>query len=152
MDQVLEVKTADFATGEAPQKLITHGIGSCIVVCFYSSAQKIGALGHFMLPKAPTGYSGGYRYVDYSLDVMLSELIKKGVDKNRLIVSVIGGAQMFKILESPVMSIGQRNIEEAKNWLSKNGLGISFLDTGGNVGRNVEFDLQTGIVKVTKNV
>ncbi len=152
MEQVLEVKTADFAIRQAPQILLTHGVGSCVVVCFYSSAQKIGAMGHFMLPKAPTGYSGGCRYVDYALDLILAELTKKGVDKNQLIVSVIGGAQMFKILESSLMNIGQRNIEEVKNWLVKNRLGISFSDTGGNFGRNVEFNLQTGIVKITKNV
>lgn len=151
-ETIVEVKTADCAISNAPTKLVTHGIGSCVVICLYYSSLSLGGLVHCMLPKATLDYKEGYRYVDLSLNILLNMLEKKGAKKNALIVSLIGGAQMFKVLESSTMNIGQRNIDEAKRWFSENGLAISMLDVGGNSGRNVEFDLSTGIVKVIKNL
>lgn len=145
------VNTADFVVDAAPNVLSTHGVGSCVVVCLFCRPLALGALGHFMLPKAPATYLSGFKYVDKSLDAMMDALLKRGVSKRNLEVSLIGGAQMFKVLESSVMNIGQRNVEEARQWFQRNGLLITLQDVGGNVGRNVAFDLDTGVVSIAKS-
>ncbi len=145
------VTTADFKIAQAPDSLITHGVGSCVVICFYDHTTQIGAMAHCMLPKSPLQSNNFNKYVDSCLDRLFSEVLSRGMQKRNLRVSLIGGAQMFTVLEHSVMNIGQRNIEAAKQWLRAHGLVATLIDVGGTVGRNVSFDLDLGIVLVNKN-
>jgi len=80
---------------------------------------------------------------------MLKKLFAVGANKNKLIVKMAGGAQMFNLEKGAnVLNIGLRNTLAVKTALSKEGLTLVKSDTGGNKGRTFKLDVQTGIFSV----
>ncbi|MBI2031908.1 MAG: chemotaxis protein CheD [Candidatus Levybacteria bacterium] len=147
------VKISDFAIGHDPQVLTTQGIGSCIAICLYEKEKKIGALAHIMLPQTVRIPSDGtqtnpLRFVNSALPVVISELEKVGVDKEKVSAKIIGGAHMFKMLDGIEDDLGSKNLKATEEFLTTNGIKIDSEDVGGNVGRSLEFDLASGVVKV----
>ena len=56
---------------------------------------------------------------------------------------------MFKFNASVTLGqIGERNVEESKKILEKNGIPVLEEDTGGNMGRVIDFFLEDGRLKV----
>ena len=61
----------------------------------------------------------------------------------------VGGAQMFTFSSSNEMnSIGYRNAESVLLELKKRGIRVVAEETGGNAGRTIELDLETGSLKI----
>jgi chemotaxis protein CheD len=152
MRNLISVKVGGYAVSKAPDVLETYGVGSCIVVCLYGKKLKCGGLAHMMLPSSigmDASLENPYRFVDSGITGMVEDLVKSGVQFVELEAKLIGGAHMFKVLGATSMEIGQRNIEQARKLLTSFGVKIDSEDVGGNVGRNVSFDLETGIVNVT---
>lgn len=149
------VRISDFAVDQAPTVLLTQGIGSCVAVCLYQKEQKIGALAHIMLPKAIKIASDGdqvnpLRFVSTALPIVVGELEKVGIAKESLSAKIVGGAHMFKVLGGREEDdLGTKNIQAAEEYLTTAGIKIDNEEVGGNVGRSLEFDLTTGVVKVT---
>jgi len=152
--KIFEIKIAELKISCAPAILGSSGIGSCIVICFYDIEKKIGGLIHALLPdnNSNPGTSNPYRFVNTSIEIMLKELKRKGCKKEDLEAKVIGGANMFKVLCDEPGGIGAQNIAVAKETLEKAEIKIAADDTGGSVGRSVEFDLETGIVTVKTRI
>lgn len=148
MSQKVDVATADYALGRAPQILTTEGIGSCVAICLYHQPRQIGALLHVMLPRAEGGDLNPLRFADTALSLVLVELTKQGITKTELIAKLIGGAQMFKSAAFS-SNIGARNAAEVRLLLSALGIAIAGEDLGGTTGRSLEFDLATGLVHVS---
>jgi len=147
------VKISDFAVGRAPQILTTQGIGSCIAVCLYDKEKKIGALAHIMLPKSMESMIGGeqinpLRFVDTALPLVILEIEKAGGQRNRLSAKIVGGAHMFKVFGGAENDLGSKNLKAVEEFLTANGIKIESEDVGGNVGRSLEFDLSSGVVRV----
>lgn len=154
MDDKIVVKVSDFAVGHNPQILTTQGIGSCIAVCLYEKEKKIGALAHIMLPKlikisSSENQINPLRFVDTALPIVIEALKRAGADKEKLSAKLVGGAHMFKILGGlSEDNLGSKNLRAAEEFLTANDIKIDSEDVGGNVGRSLEFDLATGVVKV----
>ena len=65
-----------------------------------------------------------------------------------LIAKMAGGAQMFALhRNSDTMRIGPRNVSLQRN-VEKVHNSDSAEDTGGNYGRTIEFDSQTGVLHI----
>lgn len=150
-----EIKVAK--TGD---NLIALGIGSCLVITFYDSKHRIGALAHTMLParrmpfeahdpkdeRRDTLYaSRDTRYADIAIDEMLKKIVAQGAKKEFIVAKFIGGANMFAAFTS---KIGQDNISCAREKLKDVGVPIVGECTGGSQGRSVEFSVASGIVTV----
>lgn len=147
-DERIEVKTADFAIGMAPQILETRGIGSCVAICLYEKNKKIGALMHIMLPKSSEDQLNPLRFADSAFALVFKELEKLTVLKQNIDVKIVGGASMFQVLEGPGGDLGTRNVRAVEEILHNEGIMLHSKDTGGTVGRSLEFFLDTGIVEV----
>lgn len=147
-DERIEVKTADFSMGKAPQILETRGIGSCVAVCLYEKNKKIGALMHIMLPKSNEDQLNPLRFADTAFALVFKEFEKLAVSKKNLDAKIVGGASMFKITDDSIGDIGTRNIKSVESILQNEGISLHSKDTGGTVGRSLEFFLDTGIVEV----
>lgn len=147
-DERIEVKTADFSIGKAPQILETRGIGSCVAVCLYEKNKKIGALMHIMLPKSNEDQLNPLRFADTAFALVFKEFEKLAVSKKNLDAKIVGGASMFQITEESIGNIGTRNIKSVESILQNEGISLHSKDTGGTVGRSLEFFLDTGIVEV----
>jgi len=148
------VRISDFAIGRAPAVLVTQGIGSCVAVCLYEKEQKLGALAHIMLPKTIKITTDGdkvnpLRFVNTALPIVIKELEKEGAVKEGLSAKLVGGAHMFRVLGSAEDDLGAKNIKAAEELLAGVGIKIDNEEVGGNVGRSLEFDLETGVVNVT---
>lgn len=153
-----EEKTIDVDMGDikaAPNNHIlrSSGIGSCIVITLYDPLKRVGAMAHPMIAEnIGKSADNPLRFVDNAIDAMISALEKLGARKSRLEAKIVGGANMFKVFDKNPESIGIQNAEAAKKKLEKEGVKIIANDTGGNVGRSVAFDLETGLVEVKTKI
>ncbi|HZW68210.1 MAG TPA: chemotaxis protein CheD [Pseudogracilibacillus sp.] len=149
---VVKVGIADLNVVEAPNKIRTSGLGSCVGVVIYDNFKKVAGLAHVMLPDSKLtkqAVFNKYKYADTAIDSLIKQLIALGARKSQLKAKVAGGAQMFQFQTgSDIMRIGPRNTEAVKEHLKKHHIPIISSDTGGNQGRTIEFDPLTSKLKI----
>lgn len=150
MSELIKVGISDYARSKAPSVIVTFALGSCVGICLFDNARKIGGLSHIMLPDssmAPKFETNRMKFADTALLDITREL--SGMGASRLTAKIAGGAQMFAV---PAMgslgNIGDRNIKAVKAALALLRIPIIAEDTGKDYGRTVYFDLTTGIMKV----
>lgn len=149
---IVKVKMADLNIAIAPDRLKTTGLGSCVGIVLYDKKSKIGGMAHIMLPSSKMvsiGEINEAKYADTAIPAMLAEMIKKGADKNYIIAKLAGGSQMFQFkTANDLMRIGPRNVESSREILNELKIKIVSEDTGGSIGRTIEFDALTGILHI----
>ncbi|MBO8159374.1 chemotaxis protein CheD [Thermosyntropha sp.] len=147
MSKIIQVGMADLKLAKAPDKLMTAGLGSCIGICVRDKDQRLGALAHIMLPLSTQARNAENKakFADTAIELLIQEMKKNGADISRLEAKFAGGAQMFKFSgESDIMKIGQRNAEAVEEYLQKYKIRILAKDVGGNHGRTITYDPDTG--------
>ena len=86
------------------------------------------------------------KFADTAIPVLLDQVVRLGAAKNRITAKIAGGSQMFSFAQaSDVMRIGDRNVEAVREVLKSLSIRILADDVGGNYGRTVELQLDTGI-------
>lgn len=124
-------------------------LGSCAGVCLYDRRQAIGGATHYMLPQWEGPGSPSTRYGDVALDVLLKQFQIHGSNLKDLEAKVFGGACMFQAFRAENGSedhIGSRNINMAIQIFSRLGIVIAARDTGGENGRKIKMQSDTGSV------
>ena len=102
-----------------------------------------------MLPKNNNPEKQSLKFADTALELMLKDLEAMGVRKRGLVAKLAGGAQMFSFSSSNQLnSIGYRNALAVKDILTSHGIKILAEDTGGNKGRTIEIDLDSGKLRI----
>ncbi len=147
MSKIIQVGMAELKLAKAPDKLMTAGLGSCIGICIFDKAIKMGSLTHIMLPSSAQARNpqNAAKFADTGIELALNEMEKNGAVHSRLLVKIAGGAQMFKFSgDSDIMKIGARNAQAVEETLQKFKLKIIAADTGGNYGRTIIFDPESG--------
>jgi chemotaxis protein CheD len=131
-------------------QLVTYSLGSCIGVCFYDRANKIGGMIHYQLPDSKIDPNKAkvepYMFADTGLKSLIDELVKAGANKKRLVVKVAGGAEMNTGPKG--FDIGKRNFLALRKVLWQKGVFVDGQDIGGNSPRNLYMDIETGEVTV----
>lgn len=151
MSELLRVGMADYKVGKAPASIISYGLGSCIGVTLYDSVTKVGGLLHIMLPDSTQARSNENpaKFADTGLAIMLKDVLGLGASRSRLVAKVAGGSQMFQFANATdIMRVGQRNADAVKKVLAELNIRVIAEDTGGNYGRTVQIDLDTGVYKI----
>ena len=143
MENSYNVGMADLIVVNAPARLITLGLGSCIGLVIFDSTAKIVGMAHIMLPDsrgAKTIEKVG-KFADTAVPAIVDEMIKKGASKAHMKAKIAGGAQMFALpgAQTDFLAVGARNVKETTDHLAKLGIALVASDTGGNKGRTVEF-------------
>ena len=127
-------------------------LGSCVGVTFRSARLGAGALCHGILPRCPAGVGrkDGSRYVDFSIRCLLRQFEAMGARRQELEVKVFGGADVLQIPESNVgkATVGAMNARVALEVLEEEGISVAASDLGGQRGRTIYFDTETGEVRV----
>ena len=126
-------------------------LGSCAGVCLYDRRLAIGGATHYMLPQWEGPGSPSTRYGDVALDVLLKQFQIHGSNPNDLEAKVFGGACMFEVFRPENGSddhIGSRNVNLAVQAFSRLGIVIAARDTGGENGRKIKMQSDTGSVAV----
>ena len=143
------IKTGEMAVGKNNTVIKTGSVGSCVVVALYDDEAKVGGLAHSMLPARREGSEDDSdaqaKYADEAVDNLVVEIEKNGGDKSKLVAKLVGGGAMFKNSSS---HIGDDNVASAKSKLTELGIHVENEDTGGSMGKSVELNLSTGLVKV----
>lgn len=141
-----ELKYAD----QPGEELTCLGLGSCVAVSAWDKANKQGAMAHVVLPECTPGRDRTPKFADVAVPELIENLKKKGAVPNQLEIKLVGGAHMAPndAPSMPLMRIGERNIEAVKEQLKKLGLRAKAEDLGGNNGRTVRLDVESGQVTV----
>ena len=133
--------------------IISTTVGSCIALCMYDPMNRIGGMVHIVLPKKEDfdkeNIDSVQRYADTAVPALLSALISKGAKKEYIKAKIAGGANMFPILNHPILKIGVNNANVVKKKLADLGIPLVAEDTGGNRGRIIEFEVGSGTMKIS---
>ena len=126
--------------------LITYSLGSCIGVCIHDPVAKVGGLLHYMLPESSIDKSKAqeapFMFGDMGIPMLFKESYNLGARKNRMRVSVVGGAEILD--QQGFFNIGKRNYALLRKLFWKNNVMIDFEDVGGNVNRTLRLEVGTG--------
>lgn len=149
---IINVGMSEIQVSKSPgTTLVAPGLGSCIGLTMYDPINKVAGMVHVVLPDSTITKTPPLpgKYADIAIPKILEQMVQAGAKKEKLIVKIAGGAQMFNLQQGGnILNIGVRNAIAVKAALSKEGLILSTADTGGNKGRTLKLDVSTGKVFV----
>nr|WP_281165297.1 chemotaxis protein CheD [Liquorilactobacillus sicerae] len=148
----VRIGIAEYKISQAPNQLLTVGLGSCIGTIIYDEQTKIGGLSHVMLPDSkPFASRPGLnpaKFADLALPLMVAEMNKK-IPHPHFKAKIVGGANMFNFKTSSTsQNIGARNSAAVKATLQKLKIPLVASHVGGNSGQTMVVDLNTFQVTV----
>jgi chemotaxis protein CheD len=149
--QTVTVDISDMKMSQKPDEvLVTYSLGSCVGLALYDKVAGIGGLIHCMLPLSKIDKEkAGLRpcmFVDTGVTRLMSELFKKGAQRQNLVAKVAGAGSPLGKEET--FRIGQRNYTILRKLLWKNNILIDAEDIGGSKARTMYLYLQDGLVTV----
>lgn len=119
-------------------------VGSCVAICIYDEAKKIGAMSHVMLPKNNIGKSTKGtkqegKFADEAIDIMIERLNNISPDL-KLQAKIAGGAKIFAHeSEAGTLNIGNKNIIGIRLILQEKKIPLVSQSVGAKSGRWVTF-------------
>lgn len=132
--------------------LVAYGLGSCLGIAMYDPVAQVGGLLHAVLPTCgmqDNNDENCTKYVCCGIEVLLKGIAEAGGQRNRIVIHVVGGANMLTDTTfSDVMNIGQRNINAAHQKLKELNMEVTGEEVGGNIGRTVRFYVSDGRVAI----
>jgi chemotaxis protein CheD len=150
----INVGLGEHAISRNPEDvLVAYGLGSCVGVVMVDPLSHFAGLLHAVLPRPTGGVVPGetnpYKYVESGVENLLASLIRNGANQSRLVVRIIGGANMLTSSEfTRSFDIGTRNIEAAHATLGRLKLSITAAEVGGHTGRTLRVYVANGRVTV----
>lgn len=127
--------------------LVSYGLGSCVAVCLYDIAFKIGGMFHCVLPYTYNGAKNDTKYADKGIPALLEKMKNAGAKKFYIAAKIAGGASVLKV-NNPLFDVGNRNIEAVKKILKELSLDIISEDVGNHISRTVRLHVADGRVVV----
>lgn len=104
-----------FVSGEPVVVLTT--LGSCVAACLYDRHTGMGGLNHFMLPDGDSNGSASGRFGVFAMELLINELLKRGVRRESLEAKIFGGGQVMKSLAGT--QIGEKNVAFVESFLAR---------------------------------
>jgi chemotaxis protein CheD len=149
---LVKVGMADLNIARDGAVLKTTGLGSCVGLALFDPHLRLGGMVHIMLPASDIAREGQLniaKYADTAIPELLDRMKSQGAVTGRLVAKMAGGAQMFAFVGgSDTMRIGPRNVEATRQALENYRIPLVAEDTGGNYGRTVELNSQTGVFTI----
>lgn len=126
--------------------LATTILGPCIAVCLWDQDHKFGGINHYMFPYWTGEGLSTPKFGNVAIKQLLNKMLSLGASKQNMIAKVFGGVNHSAA--STIFTVGRQNAELALEILAKEEIRTEAVDVGGDLGRKVLFDSQTGKVKV----
>lgn len=150
-NNIIKVKIADLAVKRVPGIIVTIGLGSCVGIALYDSANKIGGLAHILLADSTQFKNRDMllnraKFADTAIPFLASEMKKLGAREQNLQAKIAGGSKLFP---NKSISVGEKNIEAVIKTLNEMKIPILGRDVGGNYGRTMRLFIDTGTVLIT---
>ncbi|MGN0389830.1 MAG: chemotaxis protein CheD [Wujia sp.] len=153
MSEVIRVGIADMNTCEAPDKITTIGLGSCVGIVLYERTKSVAGLVHIMLPDSTKirQNQNKLKFADTGIAMLVEELEKKGLVREKMLAKIAGGAKMFQFSSNYIVgNIGEKNVEAVREVLKQYQIRLVSEDVGLNYGRTIIFDPETKDLTVVK--
>lgn len=125
--------------------LVNTILGSCVAICLYDTVLQIGGINHYMLPFWNGTGLASPKYGNIANEKLITQMLQLGSKKANLLAKVFGGAEVLNMGNNS-FNIGKRNIEIAISTLNDHNIRIMASNTGGNLGRKLQFNTQAGTV------
>ena len=130
--------------------LVTTVLGSCVSVCLWDPVLRVGGINHFLLPLWNGEGLATPRYGNIAITRLLERMLALGCARDRLQAKVFGGAAMWKGSQG-VLAVGERNRSLAGDLLAQSRIPVVSSDTGGEGGRRIIYDTETGNVLLRRH-
>lgn len=145
---VVTIYPGEYYASKGPE-LISTILGSCVAIVLFDPENLIGGVNHFMLAKqgdsskdnqtkGPVG-----RFGDHAIELLISEMEKKGAVRKNLQAKIFGGSNVFNLPETSQTQVGNENIKFAKDYLEKLHIPVVAEDLGGVPSRKIYVDPAT---------
>lgn len=144
------VKVAHFATLANAGRLVTVGLGSCVAITLWDKARRTGALVHVLLPEPvpEATVENPAKFASTAVPAITQAMRECGA-RGPYVATLSGGAALFgQLLKLRGENVGGRNVAAARTALEHAQIPIVGVDTGGDYGRTVLFDVADGTVTV----
>ncbi len=126
---------------------ITTLLGSCVSVCLWDKNLKIGGINHYMMPFWNGSGLASPKYGNIAIEKLLKSMINLGSQPSNIVAKVFGGAAVLNSSEC-IFNIGERNIVIQEDILKQADIIVVAKSLGGNRGRKLIFNTDTGVVKM----
>ena len=145
------VGVADMKISKQPgDQVITYALGSCLGIAIHDPIAEVGGLLHVMLPLSTIDRAKATEnpsmFVDTGVPQLFLHCYKAGAKKQRLVVTVAGGASLHGDATTDHFQIGKRNFVMLRKLLWKNGVLLKAHDVGGSHSRTMMLDIGSGKV------
>lgn len=131
---------------ERDPSCITTIVGSCISVCIWDREMHFGGMCHYYLPKRNNKLAPDNNYGEFAISNLLKRFKEAGSHRGNLVAKVLGGGHVIDVNLPTDRDVGETNIKIALDMLDKFRIPIVAKATGGNFGKKVSFDTDTGSV------
>jgi len=140
----IKVGIAEYRVTTESALLTTSGLGSCIGIAIYDTRNTVAGLVHVMLPSA-ADIDGGNRakFADTGIEALIEAMADAGASTDTMEAKIAGGSDMLDFSENG-SSIGSRNAEKVRETLDEHGVPVVAEDLGGDHGRSVKLEADTG--------
>jgi len=140
----IKVGIAEYEVTADDAELTTSGLGSCVGVALYDTASSAAGLVHVMLPAADEMDDGkAAKFADSGTQLLIEEMEALGANTDRIEAKIAGGSDMLDFSEGG-SGIGDRNVDRVKETLADNGIPIVGEDIGGDHGRSLRLEADSG--------
>jgi chemotaxis protein CheD len=137
--------------------LIKTVLGSCVSVTLFEPHSRTAAICHGLLPDCGGKGCGDcpekLRFVTCSIKHILDKMLERGAVQRTLEVKAFGGGDVLTYRSGgpcKKATVGRQNIEAALNIMESLGIKPMTSDLGGDRGRKIFFNTQTGEVLLKK--
>lgn len=147
----IKVGIADLNVAKKGERISTIGLGSCVGISLYDKYKKVGGLAHIMLAdsKKFNNNKNLMKFADTAIPMLIGKLEKLGANKRHLEAKIAGGASMFNFSDNSIINdIGKKNVLMVETVLKENNIPIKARDVGGNKGRTMILNVETGVVTI----
>src|SRR5919199_6334410 len=127
--------------------LVAYGLGSCVAICLWDPASRVGAMAHVVLPGADPSGAPNPKFARSAVPALVSLMQREGAgpDPRQYVARLAGGAQVLAIGGTRQLPrIGEQNAIAVREALEAAGVPIEASELGGTRGRSVWFDPREG--------
>jgi chemotaxis protein CheD len=121
---------------------ITTVLGSCVSVCLYDPATRVGGMNHFLLP-LHVERDRSPRFGTVAVPALVDAVLKAGAARGTLVAKVFGGASVIGAMGKG-RRLGDENAALALRLLEEARIPVLDQDVGGQRGRKLVFIVDEG--------
>ena len=129
---------------------VTTILGSCVAVCLWDTARRIGGINHYLLAHRVGQKRRSLQFGSVAIARLINALEQLGSNQGNLEAKIFGGACVIGNPRNDTLHLGAKNVEVARKLLKTENIRIVVEDVGGKRARKLVFHTDTGTVWLKK--